>query len=107
MCECVCVRINNNKARTIQLTTDVLRVADPDSSPAELIFSSLGNSSEGGHLENQDSPSRFVLWQSSIMQQTINLKLAFMTDEQLMDPKALTLVTFLHVLQSHSHVLPQ
>lgn len=45
-----------------QLTTDVLRVSDPDSSPAELVFSSLGNlSTEVGHLEHQDYPGRFVL----------------------------------------------
>lgn len=67
----------------IQLTTDVLRVSDPDSSPAELIFSSLGNSSEGGHLEDQDSPGRLVLWLSSIVHQTCNLELAFTTDPQL------------------------
>lgn len=42
----------------IQLTTDVLRVSDPDNSPAELMVSSLGNSSEGGHLEDRDSPGR-------------------------------------------------
>lgn len=67
----------------IQLTTDVLRVADPDSSAAQLIFSSLGNSSEGGHLEDQDSPGRFVLRLSSIVQQTSNLRLAFTTHQQL------------------------
>lgn len=45
-----------------QLTTDVLRVWDPDSSPEELLFSSLGNlSTEVGHLEHQDYPGRFVL----------------------------------------------
>lgn len=44
-----------------QLTTDVLRVWDPDSSPAELLFSSLGNlSTEVGHLEHKDYPGRFV-----------------------------------------------
>lgn len=55
-----CVRMNINAASMIQLTPDVLRVSDPDSSPAELMFSSLRNSSEGGHLEHQDSPGRFV-----------------------------------------------
>uniref|UniRef100_UPI001ED86138 chondroitin sulfate proteoglycan 4-like n=1 Tax=Scatophagus argus TaxID=75038 RepID=UPI001ED86138 len=44
-----------------QLTTDVLRVLDPDSSPAELVFSSLGNlSTEVGHLEHQDYPGRAI-----------------------------------------------
>lgn len=57
----------------IQLTTDVLRVSDPDSSPAQLIVTSLGNSSEGGHLEDQDSPGRFV--QSSITWQKSKLAL--------------------------------
>uniref|UniRef100_I3J8E6 Laminin G domain-containing protein n=1 Tax=Oreochromis niloticus TaxID=8128 RepID=I3J8E6_ORENI len=42
-----------------QLTTDVLRVLDPDSSPEELVFSSLGNlSTEAGYLEHQDYPGR-------------------------------------------------
>ncbi|XP_076614950.1 chondroitin sulfate proteoglycan 4-like isoform X2 [Chaetodon auriga] len=44
-----------------QLTTDVLRVLDPDSSPAELVFSSLGNrNTEAGHLEHQDYPGRAI-----------------------------------------------
>ncbi|KAL7377035.1 hypothetical protein ABVT39_020267 [Epinephelus coioides] len=44
-----------------QLTTDVLRVSDPDSSPAELVFSSLGNlNTEAGHLEHQDYPGRAI-----------------------------------------------
>ncbi|XP_035524183.1 chondroitin sulfate proteoglycan 4-like [Morone saxatilis] len=44
-----------------QLTTDVVRVSDPDSSPAELVFSSLGNlKSEVGHLEHQDYPGRAI-----------------------------------------------
>eukprot|EP00064_Thunnus_orientalis_P008039 superscaffoldBa00000930_g8061 len=43
------------------LTTDVLRVSDPDSSPADLVFSSLGNlNTEAGHLEHQDYPGRAV-----------------------------------------------
>lgn len=46
-----------------QLTTDVLRVSDPDSNPAELVFSSLANlNTEAGHLEHQDYPSRLVLY---------------------------------------------
>ncbi|XP_068190163.1 chondroitin sulfate proteoglycan 4-like [Antennarius striatus] len=44
-----------------RLTTDVLRVWDPDSSPAELVFSSLGNlSSDVGRLEHQDYPGRAI-----------------------------------------------
>ncbi|KAE8284919.1 Chondroitin sulfate proteoglycan 4 [Larimichthys crocea] len=44
-----------------QLTTDVLRVSDPDSSPAELVFSSLGNlTTEVGYLEHQDYPGRAI-----------------------------------------------
>ncbi|XP_059214410.1 chondroitin sulfate proteoglycan 4-like [Centropristis striata] len=44
-----------------QLTTDVLRVSDPDSSAADLVFSSLGNlNTEVGHLEHQDYPGRAV-----------------------------------------------
>ncbi|XP_068430681.1 chondroitin sulfate proteoglycan 4-like [Clinocottus analis] len=44
-----------------QLTTDVLRVWDPDSSPAELVFSSLGNLNTGvGHLEHQEYPGRAI-----------------------------------------------
>ncbi|KAM9338003.1 chondroitin sulfate proteoglycan 4-like [Symphorus nematophorus] len=43
------------------LTTDVLRVSDPDSSAAELVFSSLGNlNTEAGHLEHQDYPGRAI-----------------------------------------------
>lgn len=39
----------------------MLRVLDPDSSPADLVFSSLGNlNTEAGHLEHRDYPSRFV-----------------------------------------------
>ncbi|XP_072228140.1 chondroitin sulfate proteoglycan 4-like [Leuresthes tenuis] len=42
-----------------QLTTDVLSVSDPDSSPEELLFSSLGNlNTEAGYLEHQDYPER-------------------------------------------------
>uniref|UniRef100_UPI0037E72B16 chondroitin sulfate proteoglycan 4-like n=1 Tax=Semicossyphus pulcher TaxID=241346 RepID=UPI0037E72B16 len=42
-----------------KLTTDVLRVSDPDSSPAELMFSSLGNlNTVAGHLEHKDYPGR-------------------------------------------------
>ncbi|XP_029301024.1 chondroitin sulfate proteoglycan 4-like [Cottoperca gobio] len=44
-----------------QLTTDVLRVSDPDSNPEELVFSSLGNlNTEVGHLEHQDYPGRAI-----------------------------------------------
>ncbi|KAI4816418.1 hypothetical protein KUCAC02_008745 [Chaenocephalus aceratus] len=44
-----------------QLTLDVLRVSDPDSSPEDLVFSSLGNlKNEIGHLEHQDNPGRAV-----------------------------------------------
>ncbi|XP_075935926.1 chondroitin sulfate proteoglycan 4-like [Anarhichas minor] len=44
-----------------QLTTDVLRAWDPDSSPAELVFSSLGNlKTEVGHLEHQEYPGRAI-----------------------------------------------
>ncbi|XP_055369493.1 chondroitin sulfate proteoglycan 4-like isoform X2 [Betta splendens] len=44
-----------------QLTTDILRVSDPDSRPAELVFSSLGNlSAEAGHLEHKDYPGRAI-----------------------------------------------
>ncbi|GLD55148.1 chondroitin sulfate proteoglycan 4-like protein [Lates japonicus] len=44
-----------------QLTTDVLRVSDPDSNPAELVFSSLANlNTEAGHLEHQDYPGRAI-----------------------------------------------
>ncbi|XP_074474956.1 chondroitin sulfate proteoglycan 4-like [Sebastes fasciatus] len=44
-----------------QLTTDVLRVWDPDSSPDELVFSSLGNlNTEVGHLEHQDYSGRAI-----------------------------------------------
>lgn len=46
-----------------QLTTDVLRVSDPDSNPAELVFSSLGDlNTEAGYLEHEDYPDRSVLW---------------------------------------------
>ncbi|XP_041826944.1 chondroitin sulfate proteoglycan 4-like [Melanotaenia boesemani] len=42
-----------------QLTTHVLRVSDPDSSPEELVFSSMGNlNAEAGHLEHLDNPDR-------------------------------------------------
>ncbi|XP_054612370.1 chondroitin sulfate proteoglycan 4-like isoform X2 [Dunckerocampus dactyliophorus] len=42
-----------------QLTTDVLRASDPDSSPADLVFSSMGNlDNEAGHLEHRDQPGR-------------------------------------------------
>uniref|UniRef100_UPI003AADBE43 chondroitin sulfate proteoglycan 4-like n=1 Tax=Centroberyx gerrardi TaxID=166262 RepID=UPI003AADBE43 len=44
-----------------QLTTDVLRVSDPDSSPADLVFGSLGNlNTEAGYLEHQDYPGRAI-----------------------------------------------
>ncbi|TDH01911.1 hypothetical protein EPR50_G00167550 [Perca flavescens] len=44
-----------------QLTSDVVRVSDPDSSPAELMFSSLGNlNTEAGHLEHHDYPGRAI-----------------------------------------------
>nr|XP_020465475.1 chondroitin sulfate proteoglycan 4-like [Monopterus albus] len=50
--------VKNSKQK---LTTDVLRVSDPDSSPAELVFSSLGNlNTEAGHLEHQDYPGRAI-----------------------------------------------
>ncbi|XP_062290022.1 chondroitin sulfate proteoglycan 4-like [Scomber scombrus] len=43
------------------LTTDVLRVSDPDSNPEDLVFSSLGNlNTEAGHLEHQDYPGRAI-----------------------------------------------
>ncbi|TNN86315.1 Chondroitin sulfate proteoglycan 4 [Liparis tanakae] len=44
-----------------QLTTGVLRVWDPDSSPAELVFSSLGDlNTEVGHLEHQEYSGRAI-----------------------------------------------
>ncbi|XP_068609341.1 chondroitin sulfate proteoglycan 4-like [Brachionichthys hirsutus] len=44
-----------------RLNTDVLRVWDPDSSPAELAFRCLGNlSSDVGYLEHQDDPGRTI-----------------------------------------------
>ncbi|KAM4634137.1 chondroitin sulfate proteoglycan 4-like [Polymixia lowei] len=44
-----------------RLSTDVLRVSDPDSNPAELVFSSLGNlNAEAGYLEHQDYPGRAI-----------------------------------------------
>ncbi|KAG7498173.1 hypothetical protein JOB18_000463 [Solea senegalensis] len=44
-----------------QLTADMLRVLDPDSSPAELVFSSLGDlHTEAGHLEHEDYPNRAI-----------------------------------------------
>ncbi|KAM9841260.1 chondroitin sulfate proteoglycan 4-like [Aulostomus maculatus] len=44
-----------------QLTSDMLRVSDPDSSAADLVFSSLGNlNTEGGYLEHQDYPGRAI-----------------------------------------------
>ncbi|CAN9504843.1 unnamed protein product [Ophioblennius macclurei] len=44
-----------------QLTTDVLRVSDPDSHPEELVFSSVGElNTETGYLEHQDYPDRAV-----------------------------------------------
>ncbi|XP_062415007.1 chondroitin sulfate proteoglycan 4-like [Pungitius pungitius] len=44
-----------------QLTADWLKVWDPDSSPAELVFSSLGDlNAEVGHLEHQDYPGRAI-----------------------------------------------
>lgn len=59
-----------------QLTTDVLRVWDPDSSPAELVFSSLGKlHTEAGYLEHLDYPGRLVLffevgWTKSLRKKT-------------------------------------
>uniref|UniRef100_A0A8C4F5Y6 Laminin G domain-containing protein n=1 Tax=Dicentrarchus labrax TaxID=13489 RepID=A0A8C4F5Y6_DICLA len=45
----------------IRGTAEWLDVSDPDSSPAELVFSSLGNlNSEVGHLEHQDFPGRAI-----------------------------------------------
>ncbi|KAM4720133.1 chondroitin sulfate proteoglycan 4-like isoform 2-T2 [Anableps anableps] len=42
-----------------QLTTDMLRVSDPDNRPEDLVFNSMGNlNSEAGYLENQDYPGR-------------------------------------------------
>ncbi|XP_027880417.1 chondroitin sulfate proteoglycan 4-like isoform X2 [Xiphophorus couchianus] len=42
-----------------QLTTDMLRVSDPDNSPEDLVFNSMGNlNSEAGYLENLDYPGR-------------------------------------------------
>ncbi|XP_026153223.1 chondroitin sulfate proteoglycan 4-like [Mastacembelus armatus] len=50
--------LENSKQR---LTTNMLRVSDPDSSPAELVFSSLGNlNTEAGHLEHQDYPGKAI-----------------------------------------------
>ncbi|XP_047424950.1 chondroitin sulfate proteoglycan 4-like isoform X2 [Mugil cephalus] len=43
-----------------RLTTDMLRVSDPDSGPEELIFSSLGNLNTAGYLEHQDFPGRAI-----------------------------------------------
>ncbi|XP_077353962.1 chondroitin sulfate proteoglycan 4-like isoform X1 [Festucalex cinctus] len=43
-----------------QLTRDLLNVSDPDSSPADLVFSSMGNFDEAGHLEHQDHPDRAI-----------------------------------------------
>lgn len=40
----------------------MLRVSDPDSSPDELVFSSMGNlNTDAGYLEHQDYPGRLVL----------------------------------------------
>lgn len=42
-----------------QLTTDVLRVTDPDSAPEDLVFDSLADiRTEAGYLEHQDYPDR-------------------------------------------------
>ncbi|XP_034047698.1 LOW QUALITY PROTEIN: chondroitin sulfate proteoglycan 4-like [Thalassophryne amazonica] len=50
--------LQNSKRR---LTTDILRVSDPDSSPADLMFRSLGNlNTEAGYLEHQDYPGRAI-----------------------------------------------
>lgn len=47
----------------------MLQVLDPDSSPVELVCSSLGNlSSEAGHLEDTDFPGRLVLQFHKIQQ---------------------------------------
>ncbi|XP_017266244.1 chondroitin sulfate proteoglycan 4-like isoform X2 [Kryptolebias marmoratus] len=44
-----------------KLTTDVLSVSDPDSSPEELLFSSMGNlNAEAGYLEHHDYPGRVI-----------------------------------------------
>uniref|UniRef100_A0A3Q3JC71 Laminin G domain-containing protein n=1 Tax=Monopterus albus TaxID=43700 RepID=A0A3Q3JC71_MONAL len=52
-----------NSKQKVGKTENVLRVSDPDSSPAELVFSSLGNlNTEAGHLEHQDYPGRLALW---------------------------------------------
>lgn len=45
-----------------QLTTELLRVSDPDSSPEELLFSSMGNlNPEAGYLEHEGNLGRLVL----------------------------------------------
>lgn len=39
----------------------MLRVSDPDNSPEDLVFNSMGNlNSEAGYLENLDYPGRLV-----------------------------------------------
>ncbi|XP_019713470.1 chondroitin sulfate proteoglycan 4-like [Hippocampus comes] len=45
---------------TRQLTRDLLNVSDPDSGKADLVFSSMGNFNEAGHLEHKDHPSRAI-----------------------------------------------
>uniref|UniRef100_A0A1A8AT04 Laminin G domain-containing protein n=1 Tax=Nothobranchius furzeri TaxID=105023 RepID=A0A1A8AT04_NOTFU len=43
------------------LTTEILEVLDPDSSPEDLVFRSMGNlNTEAGHLEHQDYPGRAI-----------------------------------------------
>ncbi|XP_037121566.1 chondroitin sulfate proteoglycan 4-like isoform X2 [Syngnathus acus] len=43
-----------------QLTRDMLNVSDPDSSQADLVFNSMGNFVEAGHLEHEDHPDRVI-----------------------------------------------
>ncbi|XP_056157893.1 chondroitin sulfate proteoglycan 4-like [Lampris incognitus] len=44
-----------------QLSSEVLRVSDPDSRPAELQFSCVGNlSTEAGHVEHREQPGRSI-----------------------------------------------
>ncbi|XP_077593713.1 chondroitin sulfate proteoglycan 4-like [Stigmatopora nigra] len=43
-----------------QLTRDLLNASDPDSSEADLVFSSMGNFDEAGHLEHRDNPNKAV-----------------------------------------------
>ncbi|XP_061657566.1 chondroitin sulfate proteoglycan 4-like [Syngnathoides biaculeatus] len=43
-----------------QLTRSVLNASDPDSSHADLVFSSTGNFNRAGHLEHKDHPHRAI-----------------------------------------------